>query len=389
MGVTFSSRQGVYVLVVVVCAATGITVYIGLTAMHHSPWWLGALAVLTLLAWVARAIVDLVVSRQSPLSIALSLFMIAGGAFTTVTASGVMFVIIALGLLRLLTSLSVPPAVGVLASSVAVVGVVVAPLAARDISPAEFVTDLAAVLVIVSIGIARRSRQLAIQQKERLREQENRSRNEAARVALAREIHDVLAHSLGGLIIQLDALDALLEAGNVLDARERVQAAGDLARYGMAEARRAVTALRDDTVGAADTASVPRGEVLASMADLVAAHRALGGVIDEDVVGDARDLPAPMARALQRALQESLSNVRKHALGAPVRVVVNWHTDRVTLTVSNPLGSAQHDSPLARTGTGSGLTGMRERFDTLPRGGSAVAGVVGDSFVVTAEAILQ
>lgn len=385
----FSSRQGRYGLVVVACAAAGVTVYIGLSAMRHVPWWLGALAVLTLLAWVARAIVDLVVSRQSPLSIALSLFMIAGGTFTSVTVASVMFVIAGLGLMRLLASLYVPPVVGVLASSVAVVGVAVAPVVAPNISLAEFIIDLAVVVVIVLIGIARRSRLVAAQQEERLRAQEDRSRNEAARVALAREIHDVLAHSLGGLIIQLDALDALLEVGNVSDARERVHAAGDLARYGMTEARRAVTALREDAVGAAQTSSVPRGEVLASMADLVAAHRALGGVVDEDVGGEARDLPAPTAKALQRALQESLSNVRKHAPGAPVHVVVNWHTDRVTLTVSNPLGSVQHDSPLARTGTGSGLTGMRERFEALPHGGSAVAGVVGDSFVVTAEALLQ
>ena len=387
--VTFFSRPGTAGLILSVLAALGIGVYLVCVEMPHRQMWLIALACVVLLAWVGRAGTDFVLSQQSPLSITLSFIMIAAGSFTAVTTASIMLFIAALGLIRLIADPHIPTVLGVLATLVAMLSIVAGPLVAHDISLAELVIELAVVLIMALIGLARRSRQQGWQRENLLREQQDRARHEAARVALSREIHDVLAHSLGGLVIQLDAVDALLEVGDVTEARERVHAASDLARYGMAEARRAVTALRDDPTGVTSTARIEQAEITASLTDLLSAHRALGGEVEEYVTGEPQDLPAPTALALQRAVQESLSNVRKHAPGVPVRIEIAWHTDRVTLTVSNSVDSTPSDTPLARTGTGSGLTGMRERFEALPHGGFAEAGVVGDRFVVTAEALLQ
>jgi signal transduction histidine kinase len=120
------------------------------------------------------------------------------------------------------------------------------------------------------------------------------------------------------------------------------------------------------------------------------------------VSGDARPLSAGQATALQRALQEALSNARKHAPGAAVDARLDWQTERVLLTVSSPLvasaptpstpapstSAASTGVELARSGGGHGLEGMRERFAALPLGGSATAASGDGRFTVTAEARL-
>ncbi|WP_084700500.1 histidine kinase [Cryptosporangium arvum] len=85
---------------------------------------------------------------------------------------------------------------------------------------------------------------------------------------MARDLHAVLARSPGGLVIQLDAGDALLESGRDAEARERVIAARGLAVDGLAEAGRAVTALRE-----------PVGDVDAVLDELTTTHRELGGEV--------------------------------------------------------------------------------------------------------------
>lgn len=211
---------------------------------------------------------------------------------------------------------------------------------------------------------------------------------------LARDIHDVLAHSLGGLVIQLDAMDALLESGHVGEAASRVRDARMLAAAGLSEARRAVDALRDPaaTGAAGADASATRAEVRGAelsteIADLAAAHERLGMLIRYTETGAGRGLPAATAHAFRRVAQESLSNARKHAPGASVTMELVWHSHRLALTVSNPLRAAA-PAPSASSGGGYGLRGMRERFDALTDG-CIEAGVRDDCFVISAVAALQ
>jgi signal transduction histidine kinase len=115
--------------------------------------------------------------------------------------------------------------------------------------------------------------------------------------------------------------------------------------------------------------------------------------VELTTTGTPRELHPDQAAALERALQEALVNARKHAPGEPVQALLAWSDAGVRLTVSNPLGDdtafAADRSPLARSGGGHGLEGMRERFAALPAGGRATAGVDAGRFIVTAEATLS
>jgi len=188
---------------------------------------------------------------------------------------------------------------------------------------------------------------------ERVRADAERDRAAALaeRNRLGREIHDLLAHSLGALSVQLDAADALLEdGGNPDKARLLVQQARGLAVQGLDETRQAVHALRDEPVELA--------EQLGALASREGAELT--------VRGQPRRLPPEAGVALYRAAQEALTNARKHAPGAPVTIDLEFAPAGTTLVVTNgsrPAGVATTE--LKNTGGGFGLQGMRERIELL------------------------
>ncbi|WP_417233701.1 sensor histidine kinase [Arthrobacter sp.] len=184
------------------------------------------------------------------------------------------------------------------------------------------------------------------------------------RARLARDLHDVLAHSLGALVIQLDAVDAELEAGQAEPARDRARRARTLAADGLEEARRAVAALREPD---ATTESVVRS--------LIETHRSLGGTLTATVDGVPSTRPETVD-AVRRATQELLTNARRHAPGEDVHLELTGAPE-VTLVVSTP--HAVHAGGDAGGG-GRGLTGLRERVSAA--GGEATVDA-GDPFTVT------
>jgi signal transduction histidine kinase len=366
------------------------------------PTWVLVLALAAVSAWVLRALVALLPGVRR-LAIPLSVFAALTGGLVAAPTQGLAVVPAALGVLFVLAQVERPAFVGFGLSlvTVALVAIGAVPFG----SPVLAVLAMMGGVVLATFaGLSRRQYRLAEEQTALLREQALEVREERARAELlgqrqevARDIHDVLAHSLGGLVIQLDAVDALLDVGDVAAAQQRVTDARRLAADGLGEARRAVAALRDPA-----TASLPgatAGEPVAPEAltvfleDLLAAHRSLGGVVDLAVTGHPVSVDRAVASAVQRALQEALSNVRKHAPGEPVRARIDWQTSpdgenrRMRLTVSNPLAEGAHPT-LASSGGGHGLDGMRERFAALPLGGTATAEVVGDRFTVVVEAPL-
>ena len=187
------------------------------------------------------------------------------------------------------------------------------------------------------------------------REAEKEAAALAERSRLAREMHDVLAHTLSGLALQLQGAKALARAlpadadtAQLVDAVERAHA---LARGGLAEARQAIGALRGTTL--------PGPEALAA---LVEEHRAATGTTCElTVEGTPEKLPAEARLALYRTAQEALSNVRKHAPGAPVDVRLCWQPEAAVLVVEDRAG---RPAPSPATG-GYGLVGMTERARLL------------------------
>jgi signal transduction histidine kinase len=180
----------------------------------------------------------------------------------------------------------------------------------------------------------------------------------AERNRLGREIHDVLAHSLGALSVQLEAADALLEQGGEPGrARDLVQRARRLAVDGLNETRQAVHVLRDEPLELV--------EQLASLAEREGAMVTVNGV--------SRTLEPEQALAMYRAAQEALSNARKHAPGARVFLTLAFEPRETVLVIENsPTGEAAPVTELIATGGGYGLRGMRERIE--PLGGSVQAG---------------
>jgi signal transduction histidine kinase len=223
------------------------------------------------------------------------------------------------------------------------------------------------------------------EQAELLLAQTQRSHEEQVRAArleestrIAREIHDVLAHTLAGLTIQLEATSSLLEQGADRETvLTRVRRAHELAREGLQETRRAVGALRGDQVAA------PAG-IEALVADYRAAAPAAGAELTID--GDAKRLTGPTGQTVLRVVQEALTNVRKHAPGAAVSVAVHAgegaHEDVVVVVDDQPVPGQLASAPngLSAAGGGYGIQGMRERAQLL--GGTLSAGPAGPGWRV-------
>ncbi|ADG78602.1 sensor histidine kinase [Tsukamurella paurometabola] len=202
------------------------------------------------------------------------------------------------------------------------------------------------VTVAVWAGIVRRTRRERTQALEQLVEQtqrtaasEARSSALAERARIARDLHDVLAHTLSGAGMQLELADALLEAGRPEDARTAVQRARGAIAGGVTEARDAVHALREDII------------------DLPAALAALADGENETVSADPVDIDDAAGRAVLRVAQEAFTNARRHAPGAAVTASLSAQPDGVRLTVANGPGRTAE----ATHGSGMGLIGMRER----------------------------
>jgi signal transduction histidine kinase len=195
-------------------------------------------------------------------------------------------------------------------------------------------------------ALARRARQLAVE-----RDEAARTAVESERARIARELHDVVGHGLSVIVLQLVAATALIDSGDASAARDRLASTERSARDALAEMRRLLDLLDD---GEAPSLAPQPG--LAQIQRLVADTRAAGAEIQLETVGAPSDLPAGVDLAAYRILQESLTNVLKHAKPPHARVLVAYEPDAVVLEVRD-VGDAVNG---ARPG-GRGLAGMRER----------------------------
>jgi signal transduction histidine kinase len=199
-----------------------------------------------------------------------------------------------------------------------------------------------------------------------LLEERARSAALAERARIAREIHDVLAHSLSGVMVQLEAAHLLLaQSGDPDRVAGHVDRARGLARSGLQETRRALQTLRGEPLPTAD-----------QLEELVAAHRADTGCPARlEVTGTPRVLPADVGLTVYRVVQEALTNTRRHASGSAAEVCVNYEEAAVTVTVTDKRPPGEHPpgpSPMGQVGSGYGLVGMRERAELL--GGRLIVG---------------
>jgi signal transduction histidine kinase len=245
---------------------------------------------------------------------------------------------------------------------------------------------LLALVAIYAMSLFARRIRAQEEQEERLLAELEESRNAelrgaalAERQRLAREMHDVLAHSLSGLVVQLEGT-RLLAATAPGDDRLpiAIDRAHQLARSGLDEARQAIGMLRDD--------ELPGPGRLAELAAKFAADT--GVPCRCTAAGTPRELAPAVRIALYRVAQEGLTNVRKHARADRVEVRLEYLPDAVTLTVQDfgperadgESGPHKPGEPGGDPAAGYGLTGMRERAGLL--GGSLDASPTPDGFRV-------
>ncbi|MBM0234801.1 sensor histidine kinase [Micromonospora sp. STR1_7] len=210
---------------------------------------------------------------------------------------------------------------------------------------------------------------------EREREAESRAAVAEERTRIARELHDVVAHSMAVMIVQADGARFMLDR-DPEQARTAVKVVADTGRQALEEMRRLVGVLRDAGPTGAGEPAVPgdpehRRLALADLPDLLARFRDAGLRIRHTVTGDAPALPPGLELTVYRVVQEALTNALKHAgVGADVDLTLSYTADAVVVRAADDGRGRPVVSP-APSG-GHGLLGMRERVTVYD--GSLTAG---------------
>jgi len=211
---------------------------------------------------------------------------------------------------------------------------------------------------------------------EQAREDETRRRVDAERMRIARELHDVVAHSMAMINVQATAAGMQL-AADPASAAEAIQAIRTASKSGLRELRAILEVLRE--VDGGSPARPAPG--LGAIAALVEATSAAGTPTTLEAAEPPVPLPPPVALAAYRIVQESLTNVVRHAGRVAATVSLRHHGGYVHVDVLNDGGAAP--APFSE-GTGAGLAGMRQRAAAL--GGTLDAGPrPGGGFAVRAK----
>jgi signal transduction histidine kinase len=213
---------------------------------------------------------------------------------------------------------------------------------------------------------------------ERTREEEAQRRVEQERIRIARDLHDAVAHALTTINVQAGVAAHLLDRapGNARGALRTIEEASHEA---LDELRAIVGILREHD---GERAPLDPAPTLDGVSELVEQTRALGLDVSLDIRGEPpRRLPEAVQLAAFRIVQESLTNARRHAAGAPARVGLSFEPDRLLVTVENGPSAAAMNG--CGGGAGVGIIGMKERAVAV--GGALHATPSPDGFRVAAE----
>jgi signal transduction histidine kinase len=247
----------------------------------------------------------------------------------------------------------------------------------------DVVDDYVLLAAAWTLGEGVRQRRLHATELEERAARLERERDEKARQAaiqerlrIARELHDVVAHSLSVIGVQAGAARLVLDADpNPTRAREAVAAIEATANRAMAEMRRALGILRETEPSEAALAPLPGLHQLPALLDQL---RAAGLPVDLTVAGTPRPLATSIDLSLYRIVQEALTNALKHASATCAKVLVGYGAHDITVEVTDDGRGA---APSAGRAQGAGTIGMRERVALFggelqmgprPRGGYAV-----------------
>ena len=225
-----------------------------------------------------------------------------------------------------------------------------------DLSWAEvYVTPPVIILAPALAGVLLRRSRRQTAELRRLTEELSEEREAHAQAAaaaernrIARELHDVISHSVSVMVVQAGAAERLLPDDS--PARAQVHAVRETGKEAMAELRRQLGLLRDGA-GGGDVAPMPGLKDLARLADTMHADLRTEGDLE---VGGSPGLEL----TVYRVVQEALTNARRHADGGPVQVCVERRPEALEITVLDAGGGPATPRVL---GTGTGLRGLEER----------------------------
>jgi signal transduction histidine kinase len=212
---------------------------------------------------------------------------------------------------------------------------------------------------LVGRAMATRTRLAAELHEAAVQAEEGREAEAALAVAaerrrIAREMHDVVAHSISVMVVQAGGARRILASDpeRAVHAAEQIESTG---RDALAEMRRLLGVLHPREGAAPEREPQPGMD---SLGALVERARSAGLPVEVEVVGVPQPLNAGLDLAAYRIVQEALTNVLKHAASAPTRVTVRWAPDALELAVRDrgpgPAAGAAEDP-------GHGIVGMRER----------------------------
>ncbi|MEU8121118.1 sensor histidine kinase [Spirillospora sp. NPDC049024] len=246
------------------------------------------------------------------------------------------------------------------------------PVERPTLGGSAFVIGWALVVLVTAELIRMRAQRAA--ETARTRAEEERRQASEERLRMARELHDVLAHNISMINVQAGVALHLMDE-NPEQARTALAAIKDASKEALTEMRGVIGALRaqGETAPRAPTAGLER------LDDLLDRARSAGLAVEAETTGERRPLPAGADLAAYRIVQESLTNVTRHAGPGPVtaRVRIAYGEHEIVVEVED---DGRGVSPLDDRPAGSGIRGMRERaaalggaFDAGPRPGGGFA----------------
>ncbi|MFT4044530.1 MAG: histidine kinase [Gordonia sp. (in: high G+C Gram-positive bacteria)] len=226
------------------------------------------------------------------------------------------------------------------------------------------------VLLVMWLRVREREiAELAAAQREIIAEEHARAVAAEQQSAMAAQLHDVLAHTLSGLIVTLQGASLAARRESVsADLADTLSTAVELARSGLAEARAAVDSLR----GAAETDNQP----LAQWFSRTIEYLRRGAGLSVSVTGAPADIPQQWHALARSMLMEALTNTVRHAAGAPVLIELGQNMIRV-LSIGNPDEFVDRN----HLSGGHGLIGLAERVSAA--GGSISYGATPQGFELT------
>ncbi|WP_369222597.1 sensor histidine kinase [Streptomyces sp. R39] len=343
-------------------AGLGVSIWINVATLPSDPGIVAPVA----LAVAAPAWIALIAGiRGARVAAAVAVMCAAGAVIAVADPNGLIFT----GVAASTAAVAFDPVAALVLSTAGPVAYCLATIPHGPF-PGRLLATAAVALAGLAAGASRReihqrARHSTLVATERRRTELARAEAELAgeRNRLGRELHDVLAHTLGALSIQLTAIDTLARTDAPRDKLiTQIELGHELVGTGLDEARQAVRALRGE--------SAPPAARIKRLCELHQAELKLDG--------SPQECDADTALALYRLAQEALTNAARHAPGAHVSVRIGFGPRDVTVQVGNTRPVPGPDTPAAPipSGGGFGLQGMRERIQQA--GGDLQAGPTPD-----------